>query len=179
MLGCVFIRMVTRAGPWKVTDSNTICPSRKPSTVRARHWSVFAFTLERGKGHGGLLFHLSARATVIWSDIFLWSFCVEPPPVSLDGPLGGLTTDVQLACSGLGGKWCVGSRRADKLLCTHTRLLFITVSPDTKHLAQLPKAPFWRDMYSLKYNSELQSSAHCASVVFSVFTLEYDLKYHT
>lgn len=67
-----------------------------------------------------------------------------PSAVSLDGPLGGLTMAVLLSCNGLGGKWCVGSRRADKPLCTHTRLLFMTVSPDMKHLAQLPMY----DMYS-------------------------------
>lgn len=66
----------------------------------------------------------------------------SPRPVCLHGPAGGLTDAELLSCRGLGGKWRVGSLRADEPLCTHGRLLFITVSPNRKHLAQLATAPF-------------------------------------
>lgn len=121
--------MVTPGGSWKVTDSNIICLSRKLSGVCARSRSVFTFRWGRGEGHGGLLLHLSAPAMVMGSDVFLWGFCAEPSPVSLHGPVGGLTDVVLLLCRGLGGKWHVGSWRVDKPLCIKRMLLFIALCP--------------------------------------------------
>lgn len=154
--GIVFIHMVTWPGPWKFTDSNTVWPSRKPSTVHTRHWSVL---LSCSKGGRTWRLVISPERTgncdVVWrlSVRLLCGPSVCCLPWWATGWADhGCATFMQWVRR----KWCVGSRRADKPLCTHTRLLFITVSPDMKHLAQLCMT-----CTLIKISSELQSSALC------------------
>ena len=149
MLVCVLICMVTRGGPWKVTDSNTICLSRKFSTACA---SIGLFLHSDVKGE-----EASGACYFTWVPLRQWwgltSFCEafvgSPRPGSLHGPVGGLI-DVGLLLS-RGVRKKVACRKPESgQAIMHEREAFIyrTVSLNMKNLAQLAKAPFWRDMSS-------------------------------
>lgn len=96
----------------------------------------------------------------------------SPLSISLHGPVGGLTDAVLLWCKGLGKEsW---SRQA----IMHTWEAFVcNCVPRYEASGPISQDSILKGhILSLKYSFELQSSAHCAFVVFSVFTLGYDMK---
>lgn len=80
--------MVTRGGPWKVTDSHTICLSRKLSTVCA---SIGLFLHSNARGEKDMWLVFSPERTGdgdVARHPSVGLLC-GPSSVSLHGPVGG------------------------------------------------------------------------------------------
>lgn len=150
MLVCVLICMVTRGGPWKITDSNTIGLSRKLSTVCR---VLVCFYIQRQKGKRTLWLVISPECTgdgdMVWR-LSVRLLCRAPSLPPFTGQwvadwCGGATF-VQGKVKTKAACWMLESRRA--IMHQWAAFIYSIVSPNMKNLAQLARTPFWRDVSS-------------------------------
>lgn len=170
---CVLICMVTRGGPWKITDSNTIRLSRKLSTVCK---VLVCFYIQMRKGKRTLRLVISPECTGAADRVWRLSvklLCTAPGLSPFTGQWVADWCGATFVQGQVQRKvvcWTLESRQA--IMHQWAAVIYSFVSPNMKTLAQLAKTPFWRDMSSNSNTAHGCLAQHILPLLSFLFSQE-------